>query len=52
MPHKANEVVIVRSRTQAASDPAFQRVRPRAAEPIAALGPGVVDWRRQSLQGG
>jgi len=43
MPQKANEVVIVRSRTATVNDPAFRAAVVALQAKLTALGPGVVD---------
>ena len=52
MPQKANEVVIVRSPSQTASDPAFRAFTLGVQQRIAALGPGVVDGVASYARGG
>ena len=52
MPQKANEVVIVRSPSQTASDPAFRAYTLALQQRIAALGPGVVDGVASYTRGG
>ena len=52
MPIKANEVVIVRSQTETASDPAFKAFALDLQGQIAALGPSVVDGVASAWQGG
>ena len=52
MPQKANEVVIVRSQTASATDPAFRAGVLELQKDIAALGPGVVDSVASAYKGG
>ncbi len=52
LPQKANEVVVVRSRTATASDPAFRAAVLALQGRIAALGPGVVDSVASAYNGG
>jgi RND superfamily putative drug exporter len=52
LPQKANEVVIVRSTTESASDPAFRAGVLALQRDIAALGPGVVDSIASAFKGG
>ncbi len=52
LPQKANEVVIVRSQTATATDPAFRAGVLALQKDIAALGPGVVDSVASAYEGG
>ena len=52
VPQKANEVVVVRSATQTAADPAFRAAVLSLQARIAALGPGVVDSVGSAFRGG
>ena len=52
LPQKANEVVIVRSQTASATDPAFRDGVLALQKDIAALGPGVVDSVASAYKGG
>ena len=52
LPQKANEVVIIRSQTASATDPAFRATVLDLQKDIAALGPGVVDSVASAYQGG
>jgi putative drug exporter of the RND superfamily len=52
MPIKANEAVIVRSRTATTGDPAFKAFVLGLQKDIAALGPGVVDGVTSAWRGG
>ena len=52
LPQKANEVVIVRSQTESATDPAFRAGVLALQRDIAALGPGVVDSVTSAYEGG
>ena len=52
LPQKANEVVIVRSQTASATDPAFRAGVLALQKDIAALGPGVVDSVASAYKGG
>jgi putative drug exporter of the RND superfamily len=52
MPQKANEVVVVRSTTTTAADPAFRAGVLALQSRIAALGPGVVDSVASYARGG
>jgi putative drug exporter of the RND superfamily len=51
-PVKANEVVIVRSRTATVSDPAYRAYVLGLQQDLAALGPGVVDGVASYYRGG
>ena len=52
MPQKANEVIIVRSPSLSASDPAFRAEVLRLQQKVTALGPGVVDGVASAYAGG
>ena len=52
LPQKANEVVIVRSQTESATDPAFRAGVLALQRDLAALGPGVVDSVTSAYEGG
>ena len=52
LPQKANEVVIVRSQTESATDPAFRAGVLALQRDLAALGPGVVDSVISAYEGG
>ncbi len=52
LPQKANEVVVVRSRTLTTADPAFRAAVLSLQAKIAALGPSVVDSVGSAFRGG
>ena len=51
-PQKANEVILVRSPSLTAGDPAFRAAVLRLQQQVAALGPGVVDGVASAYAGG